>query len=84
VLAVLGTGAPKTSVFHATVERLDLPVDTSGAVGRSIVPALDANAPQCATHIDRLKIGMWSYETFQSGSAGRSQTQATARAQKMA
>jgi hypothetical protein len=39
------------------VERLDLPVDTSVAVGRSIVPALDTNGPQCAIHIDRLKIG---------------------------
>jgi hypothetical protein len=39
------------------VERLDLPVDTAVAVGRSIVPALDTNGPQCAIHIDRLKIG---------------------------
>jgi hypothetical protein len=39
------------------VERLDLPADTSVAVGRSIVPALDTNVPQCAIHIDRLKIG---------------------------
>jgi hypothetical protein len=57
VPAVLDTGAPKTSVSRAMVERFDLPVDTSVAVGRSIVPALDINVPQYATHIDRLEIG---------------------------
>ena len=55
--AVLDTGAQKTSVSRAIVERYDLPVDTSVAVGRSIVPALNLNIPQYATHIDRLEIG---------------------------
>jgi hypothetical protein len=57
VPAVLDTGAPKTSVSRVMVERFDLPVDTSVAVGRSIVPALDLDMPQYATHIDRLEIG---------------------------
>jgi hypothetical protein len=57
VPVVLDTGGPRTSVSRAFAEAYNLPVDTSVAVGRSIVPALDINAPKYPTRIDRMEIG---------------------------
>jgi hypothetical protein len=57
VPVVLDTGAPKTSVSQSFAEAYDLPVDTSVVVGRSVVPALNINAPKYPTRIDRMTIG---------------------------
>jgi hypothetical protein len=57
VPVVLDTGGPRTSVSRAFAEAYNLLVDTSVVVGRSIVPALDINAPKYPTRIDRMEIG---------------------------
>jgi len=55
----LDTGAPGTGVGvpRAFVERYDLPVDTSVAVGRTVVPALGIDAPSYETQIDSIRVG---------------------------
>jgi hypothetical protein len=56
---MLDTGAPGMGVNLPTafVEQYDLSVDTTVAVGRSIVPALGINAPKYQAQIDSITIG---------------------------